>query len=233
MILVGIDDTDMPDTPGTNQLAKRLAVVLSDLARCRRIVRHQLCGDPSIPCTSQNGSASLRFEPQPAFDADRMTQIIRETMREWYVSGSDPGLCIAWKEVPASVTEFGQKAKREIVTQAEARQIARDAGLFLEGLGGTEGGVIGALSAVGLAVTGEDGRLIQWDGWGDDLRGIVPLDEIVARGVIVRDERGEPVNAGRVDLVKKLRPNCRGGAMVLTVRPCGEPEAEWTAVKQL
>jgi len=58
-----------------------------------------------------------------------------------------------------------------VVTQEEARRLASLSAIYLEGLGGTEGGVIGALAAVGPASTNCEGRVVQWDDWQDDLTG--------------------------------------------------------------
>ena len=63
MIYVGIDDTDVLDTPGTNQLARALVKHVAGQCRCTLIVRHQLLDDPRVPYTSHNGSASVLFEP--------------------------------------------------------------------------------------------------------------------------------------------------------------------------
>lgn len=230
MIWVGIDDTDMPDTPGTNQLARRLARVVAERYRCERIVRHQLCSDPSIPCTSKNGSASLWFEPIVEHDQVWLLDRLRSTMRDSFVPGSDPGLCVA-EEVGESIREFGQRAQRRIVTQAEARRLAQAALVHLEGLGGTEGGVIGALAAVGLAVTRNDGRVVQWDGCVDELTGVVSLIQLAARGVTVRTMSADIVETGLVDVGKKLRPNCREGEIVLTVFPVKAATHAWLALK--
>lgn len=230
MILVGIDDTDMPDTPGTNQLARKLAQAVAVRYRCRRIVRHQLCGDPSIPCTSKNGSASLLFEATGVHNREWLLDVLRSGMRLSFVEGSDPGLCLA-DDVPDVVRDFGRRAQREIVTQDEARSLAAECGIHLEGLGGTEGGVIGALAAVGLATTGNDGRVVQFEGWGDDLSGIVKLADLALRGVAARRQDGTAVLEGTVDLGKKLRPNCRGNEIVLIVAPAEAQGSDWTALK--
>ncbi|MFO1022997.1 MAG: hypothetical protein U0903_20220 [Planctomycetales bacterium] len=230
MIFLGIDDTDMPETPGTNQLARKIATAIREQYRCLRIVRHQLCGDPSIPCTSKNGSASLWLEPLSSHDSTTLLNRVRRLMLDNFIPGSDPGLCLAL-EVPLSIQQFGLRAKEAIVTQSQARTLAHDAGMTLIGLGGTEGGVIGALAAVGLAATGNDGRIVQIHGWEDDLYGKVDVTAIRERGIVVRslsDQR--PINHGIVDLVKKLRPNCSAGEIVLNVIP-GESDSHWIAVK--
>ncbi len=231
MIFVGIDDTDTIDTRGTNQLARHLVRVISHRYRCQRIVRHQLCANPSIPCTSKNGSASIWLEPIGEHDRNWLRETVIREMRADFIIGSDPGLCLA-EHVPVEVVAFGKLAQQQIVTQAQAREIARQAGLELIGLGGTEGGVIGALAAVGLAATANDGRVIHWQNWPDDLCGVVPVQTIREREIIVRDtDSGTEIREGLVELGKHLRPNCRNGRVELIVTPAGDLEADWCALK--
>src|SRR4051812_25942811 len=125
MILVGIDDTDMPETPGTNQLARALVADVADQFRCERIVRHQLLDDPRVPYTSKNGSASILLEPRGEFHGELRDLIasLRARMLDWYVPGSDPGLCVT-TSVPAAITDFGLRCQRDLVTRGEAEQLA-------------------------------------------------------------------------------------------------------------
>ena len=67
-----------------------------------------------------------------------------------------------------------------------AREIAATHGIHLEGLGGTEDGVIGALAAVGLMATHDDGRVIHFASNDDeedwyDVTGCLDVDGILAR----------------------------------------------------
>jgi hypothetical protein len=233
VIWVGIDDTDTLDTPGTNQLARALARRLEPGYQVARITRHQLLFDPRVPYTSKNGSASLLLEPRGEPDWPSLIDALRAGMRERFVPGSDPGLCVA-RAVPAAVVAFGRRCQRELVAQHEARNLAAECGAHLEGLGGTEGGVIGALAAVGLAATSDDGRVVQLGAWPDDLAGVQDVATLHTRGVYVRRrDGGEPVTAGRVDVGNRLRPNLRGGAVVLYVTPAGGAAArhDWEAVR--
>jgi tRNA(Ile2) C34 agmatinyltransferase TiaS len=68
--------------------------------------------------------------------------------------------------VPHEVIRFGVRCQYEVVTQDEARELAKRSGLPLAGLGGTEDGVIGAMAAVGLAASYNDGRVVQIQGQG-------------------------------------------------------------------
>ena len=217
MIFVGIDDTDILGARGTNQLAKEIVRRAAPDWTCRWIVRHQLLHDSRIPFTSKNGSASMVFEPIHHATAAGLTALCRQTMQDWFISGSDPGLCVS-EQVAPEIIEFGRLCQQEIVTQELAGDIARRNGVFLEGLGGTNGGIIGALAAIGLARTGNDGRVVQWQGQPDDLAGLQPVAEIARRGVTVREQGAlGDLSEGLVDIGKHLRPNLRGDRAVLFV----------------
>jgi hypothetical protein len=233
MIYVGIDDTDTLDDPGTNQLARHLVRELSDQFRGRIIVRHQLLEDPRVPCTRKNGCASIQFEPKRPATLEQLTDPVRDIMLQWCPRGSDPGLCVT-SEIPIPVVEWGLRCKRELVSQAEAHQLAAQFDIYLEGLGGTEDGVIGALAAVGLMATGDDGRVVHF-GFGSedwyDVTGCLDVADIRSRGVdeIRTIDSGEPVTSGTIDVGKRLRPNYRQGKVVLYVARIDAPH--WEAVR--
>ncbi|MDA1231053.1 MAG: hypothetical protein O2856_09785, partial [Planctomycetota bacterium] len=115
MIVVGIDDTDTLDSPGTNQLAKAIVRAAYDDWQCVRIVRHQLFFDPRVPYTSKNGSASITLKARGTLDIAKLTMICEQVMRQWFVDGSDPGLCVV-ESVPDDVTAFGKRCQQDIVT---------------------------------------------------------------------------------------------------------------------
>lgn len=230
MIFIGIDDTDTEDSPGTNQLARVLVRRLGAYAKCVMILRHQLLFDSRIPYTSKNGSASIQMEPTAAVSLANVIDDCREEMRSWFEVGSDPGLCVT-ESVPPAVVEFGRRCQREIVSQDAARAAAKAHGIHLEGLGGTEGGVIGALAAIGLAEFGDDGRAVVLGEWPDDLSGPQPAAAIEARGIEIRDLAGGATNAECVvDVGKHLRPNRRNGRIVLFVE-AADSAGNWRAVR--
>jgi hypothetical protein len=53
---------------------------------------------------------------------------------------------------------FGFKAKEEILSKEQAYKTAEDCGIHLSEHGGTGQGIIGALAAIALRMTGNDGR---------------------------------------------------------------------------
>jgi len=235
MIYVGIDDTDVQGSVGTKQLARVLAAQLADRYRCRLILRHQLLQDPRVPCTTKNSSVSLQLEPLNGSSHESLFGEIREFLRAHWVEGSDPGLCLT-ESVPEEVTSFARRCQRELVAQGEARRLAEQHGIPLEGLGGTEDGVIGALAAVGLAVDGSDGRVLQIGQWPDDLAGMQEVETLRGRGVEVRClDSGAEVTEGTVDVGKHLRPNYRQERVVLFVQSAAAEggSAPWQAVRLL
>ena len=231
MIFVGIDDTDSPDSRGTNQLARALVQRVASRCECVSIVRHQLLFDPRVPYTSKNGSASIRLRPLVEFPDSWLIDELRSGMREDFIPGSDPGLCVT-RHVPRAITEFGWRCQRDVVTQQDARELAGQHGIHLEGLGGTEGGVIGALAAVGLVVTENDGRIVQLGEWPDDLEGSIEIERLHERGLVILgiDDEQE-IATGTVEVGKHLRPNLQRGRVVLFVRAAIESTADWEAVR--
>ncbi len=236
MIYVGIDDTDMPDAPGTNKLARALVAGLDGRYACRVIVRHQLLDDPRVPCTTKNSSAAIQLELSSGSAIEPLIGWLRGLLQERSAKGSDPGLCVA-AHVPESITAFGLRCQQTLVGQDEARALAGDCNLFLEGLGGTEDGVIGALAAVGLSAKGNDGRVVQIGAWPDDLSGPQEVETLRTRGVEVRSlETNTPIEEGTVDVGKHLRPSYRNHKIVLFAQPAeqnGHRSTYWQAVRLL
>ena len=250
LILIGIDDTDSLESRGTNKLARELAARVSDKFRCRYIVRHQLLFDERIPFTSHNGSASIWLEPRrgEVTDAEMLDLFdeLRAGMLADFIAGSDPGLCLATSISP-EIIAWGQRCQREIVKQSDARELAVHCGVRMQGLGGTEGGVIGALAAIGLAATGDDGRIVQLGEWRDDLSGPTSIARLNERGLEIRElnnaeaenprptrQDGRVLADGLVDVGKHARANLRDGRSVLFV--CVNDDefrhvAEWRALK--
>jgi len=218
MLFIGLDDTDTLETRGTGHLARYIASQLANGAggyEVMGVTRHQLLLDPRVPCTKNNSSAAIHIVEDERLSLDEVFYRVRDLMHADFVPGSDPGLCVA-RKVPGAVVEFGRRAKETLVTLAEARSLASSYGIRLEGLGGDESGIIGALSAVGLAATGADGRYVMV-GCCRDLTGLQPVQAILEAGVAsVETIDGQHVTEGLV-ATDKLRPALRTGLPVALV----------------
>jgi len=169
-IYVGIDDTDNLETRGTGFQARQLIERLerAQLATGVGVTRHQLLFDDRVPYTSHNSSACLAMDRQVGVGNDEIWAFCRAFLLEIAADGSDVGLSLATWDQAKQVSWFGQKAKVDLVQQQEARDAAADAFIPLEGLTGDFQGIIGALSAVGLHVDGNDGRYI----WPREIRDV-------------------------------------------------------------
>lgn len=212
-VWIGLDDTDNDESRGTGRLARQIATDLVETGDLLGVTRHQLLVDPRVPYTSHNSSAAIHLETSDGVDLSALLDRVRRAMLADFQPGSDPGLCLASGDVPAEIVEFGRRAQAEVVTQEQARRLASAFDLRLEGLGGTQDGVIGALAAVGLAACGEDGRYLLV-GTIRALTGLQPVETLLSAGVAaVKTMDGQLVQHGLV-LADKLRPARRSSVPV-------------------
>jgi tRNA(Ile2) C34 agmatinyltransferase TiaS len=225
-IYIGIDDTDNKESRGTGHLARAIAEKLSTQYPVSGILRHQLLFDPRVPYTAKNSCAAIILSPETLPDLQSILNQAEAMMQENFQPGSDPGLCVA-TEVPTAVIEFGRKAQIDLVHQSEARNLAEEHQILLCGLGGTQDGVIGALSAVGLAYSGQDGRYIEI-GAIRALSGLQSVEKILQAGVhSIRTVDDAPVLEGMI-LADKMRPARRFGQPILYVQ---QEDGFWQPIK--
>jgi len=226
MYLIGIDDTDVRGSPGTGHLARDLAAWLGEHLCLLGVTRHQLLQDPRIEMTSKNSAAAIHLQTDGKIDTAWLVEETARRVRAAAAPGSDPGICVA-REVPQAVVAFGRRAKASLVTAEEAQALAAQSNLVLQGLGGSGAGVVGALAAVGLAASGNDGRFTLY-GRLRELSGLQPVSAIIAAGAKrVQAVTGEVVTEGLVDTQGKLRPSLADGLPVLWVE---RRDGGWTAV---
>jgi hypothetical protein len=212
---IGIDDTDTIESRGTGHLARMIAHAFSSDFEIKGVTRHQLLQDESIPMTAKNSCAAILLSGQ-RYPLDEIALYARKIILDDFQPGSDPGLCVAVNDVPSDITHFGRIAQEQVVDQDQARILAVDNHLHLEGLGGNQDGVIGALAAVGLAASGNDGRYVMV-GSIRELEGVLPVSAVLEAGVsAVKWIDGELITEGLV-ITDKLRPARRQANPVLYV----------------
>ncbi len=226
MLFIGMDDTDTLESRGTGCLARQIAAELSRDYLVLGVTRHQLLVDPRVPCTRKNSCAAILLDGDKRLDPSAVLSRVRAQMLNDFQPGSDPGLCVA-SQVPPEIIAFGRRSQQHLVTQEQARELASSCSIPLLGLGGDEGGVIGALAAVGLAACGEDGRYVMV-GRSRELAGMQSVPVVLATGIAaVRRSTGEPVTEGLVQ-TDKLRPARLGGQPVAVVTWSGD---HWLPIK--
>jgi hypothetical protein len=231
-ILLAIDDTDTIESRGTGRLARAIATLLENEYPVLGVTRHQLYVHESIPYTSHNSCAVIHIGLCAKDQEMRIFSLARDYMKEDFVEGSDPGIAIAnLAAVAPAVITFGQHAKTMVLRQEQARVLAKDHSIRLEGLGGSEDGVIGALAGIGLAATGNDGRYIQ-KGRIREITGPAPAELLLDAGIeLILTTEGVPVTTGiiRVQEGKSVKPCPVSGKTVLFVE---ERKGTFHAVKR-
>jgi tRNA(Ile2) C34 agmatinyltransferase TiaS len=226
MIYIGLDDTDVLESRGTGHLAREIAQVLAQDGLLLGVTRHQLLLHPEVRYTKNNSSAALLFDDDVGDDLDALLERVRDLVMQDYYPGSDPGICVALDPPPA-ITAFGRRVQQKVVSQGEARALAEAHSIPLLGLGGDESGVIGALAAVGLAASGDDGRYVLV-GRSRELQGELTVTQILDAGIgAVQTLDGQPVHDGLIT-VDRLRPARRNGRPVLVVEREGD---RWLPLK--
>ncbi len=217
MIYVGIDDTDTLESRGTGRLARNIAAELSKKYEIFGVTRHQLFVHPDIPFTSHNSCAVIHVQALLA-DIKDIFATAKKLMLEDFIEGSDPGLAISTQEqvMPAAVA-LGQDAKIMIVTQKRTLDVARKCGILVEGLGGTNGGIIGAVAGIALASLGNDGRFLL-KGKNRELTGLRSVSEIICAGIDqIQTLQGDVVSVGKIKIPKNATPSFIHGKAVLFV----------------
>jgi len=242
-VLIAIDDTDNLESRGTGFRARQLREVLEQegCGVVSDITRHQLFVSRWIPYTSHNSAACICLQRSGQAHIARIHELCGEFLRRESAEGSDAGLCIApFKDVSRNVREFGRSAKQAVLTQAEARTLARIEGLVLEGYTGTQGGIIGALAAVGLRAAGQDGRFL----WLRGIRELEPgyytlsalksLTDIQCFSAVGADA-AEVLEGDRIDIWWSLRPvMIENKSTLLLERQHERKNCEWrSAPKEL
>ncbi len=162
-IYIGFDDTDILGADrGTGKLVRWFEQKLPEECRMWGVIRHQLPKLNGIPYTSHNSSACMVVETEFPEIKDLLIQRAVEHILEYFMEGSDPGLCIATEDSPAvqALTDFGRLCCSRIVTQKEAMAAASLS--HLSGHGGTNDGIIGAAAGVGLTLSGWSGRFVEF-----------------------------------------------------------------------
>ncbi len=239
-ILIGIDDTDNKESRGTGFHSRQLAALLENEFQLHvlGITRHQQLLHPDVPYTSQNSSACIEVTDT---DIEPLIKFCRQHLVDNQVPGCDIGLCVAPKDkISEEILSFAQSVKVVVVTKTLARQIASNNNVFLEGLCGTEDGVIGALSAIGLRKSGNDGRFIWLNGPVKELRdlpeGIMTISDMLKISGIHHAETADGITVNQEDRVllnRWVRPILKNGNAVFIVNKSQKQDNyEWDTARK-
>lgn len=216
-ILIGIDDTDNPNSPGTGRLARDLCAELTKRGmKSLGVTRHQFLFDRAIPYTSHNSGACIAVESKNGIVA---VDFVFDFVTCASAKGSDPGVCIAFSDdVPKEVFDFGKAAQKKILAIKHTFKLANDKSIKLHGLGENGQGVIGALASVGLRSQGNDGRFIDMPGLRELPRKVnVEKYEKIGIKVVYKIIKRVPNANDIYDTLDWVRPRLIDGKPVLIV----------------
>ncbi len=175
-VYICLDDTDdISKHTSTGAIAQKVAQTLQRQGALLEegISRHQLLLHPEIPYTSHNSAMcmALVFRDGPSLSA--LYDIVAPVILAAYAPGASPGLAVyrpGTMQDTQRLIRFGYRAKREVLTKADAYAAASDCKtVLLRELGGSGMGIIGALAGIGLRISRCDGTFR--GKYGQDLAG--------------------------------------------------------------
>lgn len=226
--LIGIDDTDSATSEDTARHACRLGRLIEErrYGRLVSITQHQLLRHPEIYYTSTNTGSCLLVDAEKEARRD-LELTCREFLRRTSAPASDPGFALAaWRDVSPEVVTWGRQAKHLQLFRSSAIELARLANISIAGFHGSGSGVIGALAAVGLYFSGNDGRFIWLPGL-DKLKGTLTLPQLLSICYLdrVENQRGRrPLERDLVNLGDHPVPILRDGKSVLLLEASSREE---------
>jgi len=218
ILLLGIDDTDNESSRGTGYQARRLGHTIqeSGLGELRAVTRHQLLVDSRIDYTSRNSSACLVLEANKDY-VPALIDLARSELIARCAPDSKVGISLAeLSAVDDAIQEFGRAAKNKVLSIDAAQSPGHQREIHIEGIKGSGAGVIGALAAIGLHASGNDGRFV-WLPKLRDLEGrysVAALTELL--DVQVETISGDvlPLSA-EIEALEWMRPILREGRAII------------------
>jgi len=153
---LGMDDTDSLQRGCTTYIGALLVDRLLGKG-CRFIDYPNLIRlNPNIPWKSRgNAAVCLRFEADlPADEIMQMAYSLVEEFRDSRDRKNQPGVAILEGDVPDAVLSFGRCALSEVLTVAEAQDVATEANMVCRMMKGGRG-LVGAVASIGNTLAGD------------------------------------------------------------------------------
>ena len=204
------------------------------LGRCAVITRHQLLVSPLVPYTSHNSAACLSIEGGTSH-LEEIIFLCRNYLLKEAAPGSDAGLCVADEDqITIPGVRLAMLCKSQLVQQQAVRDLASQKSIYLEGLTGTQDGVIGAFSAVHLNGSGIDGRVLWLRGMREHANQTLHLRTLLEHTDIqqIQSRDGQVITDPdiQIDMGEWPRAVWLGGLATLIVEPKQETPNEWKVV---
>lgn len=161
-IYVALDDSRQLDGGKAGETASLLGKYIEAQGWGRSAIpsRHRLYPHPETGCKKHNTARSFAADIDEQYlneFIDYACQLIRTTG----TPDSNAGLAIAVPDLmenPDELIEYAYRVKEGLVGKGEVLELAARPGLYVFELNGSGNGIIGALAAAGLRMTGNDGQ---------------------------------------------------------------------------
>jgi len=117
---------------------------------------------PKIKYSTYNFGAVIHLDCNDEKFVDDILLTIKGIMENEFNMESNTDLAVAHEnQISSAIINYGQDAKKSILTPKRAVDLAINSNIKLEGFGKTKNGVIGAIASIGLAATKNDGKFLQ------------------------------------------------------------------------
>ncbi len=117
---------------------------------------------PKIKYSTYNFGAVIHLDCNDEKFVDDILLTIKRIMENEFNMESNTDLAVAHEnQISSAIINYGQDAKKSILTPKRAVDLAINSNIKLEGFGKTKNGVIGAIASIGLAATKNDGKFLQ------------------------------------------------------------------------
>lgn len=229
-LLIGIDDTDGEGSRGTGALGVSLihALDADRVGAAMGVTRHQLYRGPGLEPTSDNVAVCLALKASHRLEPSAFVDFVSAFLEAERGPGSAPGVAIArepaWDDAAAAerLTAFGQGAKASVTDVAAAQALAPEVHVHLASFGDSDRGKVGAMAAVALHASGEDGIFL-WLPELDDAVGQITYRQLrmlaPAIDIALDPDGREPEPEEFVDVGTRVRPVLLQGLAVLLLDP--------------
>ena len=109
---------------------------------------------PKIKYSTYNFGAVIHLDCNDEKFVDDILLTIKRIMENEFNMESNTDLAVAHEnQISSAIINYGQDAKKSILTQKRAEDLAIHSNIKLEGFGKTKNGIIGAIASIGLAAT--------------------------------------------------------------------------------
>lgn len=205
-IYVALDDSRQLDGGKAGETVSLLGKYIEAKGWGRSAIpsRHRLYPNPATGCKKHNTARSLAADINEQY-LNEFIDYACELIKSTGTRDSNAGLAIAVPELmetPNELIEYAYRVKEGLVNKNETLELATRPGLYVFELNGTGKGIIGALAAAGLRMTGNDGQFrgkLQV-GTGEDY--IASVKEIVEQTFVEQVKSMDFENVSDIEFVR-------------------------------